>query len=142
MEVTASASGLVCPGARHSSNAFATRWFPSSRQRRLPRLRVDGHAFDGGVRIEHGFADGWMSVDGKHQFVDCAFEFHHRDGFGDEFSGLWTNDVNTEDFAVFGIGDNLDEAVVTAHNRGLGVAGEGELANLDFETALFGLGFR
>jgi hypothetical protein len=36
-------------------------------------LRVDGHAFDGGVGVEHGFADCRVGVDGEHQFVDGSF---------------------------------------------------------------------
>ena len=89
-----------------------------------PRSGVDSHAFYGSVGIEHGFADGGMGVDREHEFVDRAFELHDGDGFGYEFCGLGTDDVHAKDFSIFGIGDDLDEAVVTADNGGLGIPSE------------------
>ena len=99
----------------------------------MRNLRVDRHPFDGGVRIEHSFADRWVGVDGEHQFVDGAFEFHDGYRFGDEFCGLRADDVHTEDFAILGIGNDLDEAVVTADDAGLGISRKRKLADLDLD---------
>ena len=52
-----------------------------------------------------------------------------------------TDDVDAEDFAVLRVGDDLDEAVVAVDDGGLGVAGEGEFADLDLVALLLGLGF-
>ena len=52
---------------------------------------------------------------------------------------LRPDDVHAQNLAVFRIGDNLHKAVVAAHDRRLGVAGEGKLAHLDFVAFFFGL---
>ena len=49
---------------------------------------------------------------------------------------MWT----PRSLAVFGVGDHFDEAVVAVDDAGLGVAGEGKLADLDFVAFLLGLG--
>ena len=83
-----------------------------------------------------------MGVDGEHHLIDGTFEFHDGDGFGDEFCGLGAEDVDAEDFTVFCVGDDFDEAVVDTEDGGLGVSGEGEFADLEFVALFFGLGFR
>src|ERR1700739_4010454 len=100
----------------HENSSLRLR--PSSTERRCD-LCVDGHAFYGGVGVEHGFADCGVGVDGEHQFVDGSFELHDGYGFGDEFCGLRTDDVYAEDFAILGIGNDFDEAIVAADDCGL-----------------------
>ena len=80
-------------------------------------------------------------MDGEHELVDGAFEFHDGDSFSDELGGLRADDVDAEDLSVFGVGDDFDEAIVAADDGGLGVSGEGKFADLDLEAFLFGLGF-
>ncbi len=104
-------------------------------------LRVDRHAFDCGVGVEHGFADGGVGVDGEHELVDRAFEFHHSHRFGDELGGLGADDVHAENLAVFCVGNDFYETVVAPDDGGLGVAGERKFADLDLDALLFGLRF-
>ena len=82
-----------------------------------------------------------MRVDGEHQLVDGAFELHHGDSLGDELGGLRADDVHAEDLAVLRVGNDLHEAIVAADDRGFGVAGERELADLDLVALLLGLRF-
>jgi hypothetical protein len=83
-----------------------------------------------------------MGVDGVHQLVDGAFEIHGDYGFCDDLRGRWADDVDAEDLAILGVGDDLDEAVVRVDDGGLGVAGEGELADFDFVALFLRLRFR
>src|SRR5579872_7283237 len=82
-----------------------------------------------------------MRVDGEHQLVDGAFQFDDSDGFSDEFGGLRPDDVDAEEFAVFGVGDYFDEAIVAVDDACLGVAGKGKFTHLDLEAFFFGLRF-
>ena len=82
-----------------------------------------------------------MGVDGEHHLFDCGFEFERGDGFGDDLRGLRADDVDAEDLAVLGVGDDFDEAIVAADDGGLGVADEGELADFDLVALFFGLRF-
>jgi len=51
-----------------------------------------------------------VGVNRPHQVFHRGFQFDCGDGFRDEFRGLWADDVHAQDFAVIGVGDNLDEA--------------------------------
>ena len=128
--------------SRLSCSALAASYLAQGKMPLRHRISgVNGHTFYGGVGIEHGFADCRVGVDGEHELVDGAFEFHDGYGFGNEFCGLGTNDVHAEDLSVFCVGDDLDEAIVAADDGGLGVAGKGKFADLDFHALLFGLRF-
>src|SRR5216683_111640 len=83
-----------------------------------------------------------MRVDRKHQVFDGPFEFHHGHGFGDQFGGQRADDMDAEDLAVLCVGHHLDEAFMLVDDAGLGVGGEGELADLNrhAEFLRFGLG--
>ena len=59
--------------------------------------------------------------------------------FGDDLRRVRADDVDAENLAVLGVGDDLDEAVVRVEDGGLGVADEGELADLDLVALLLGL---
>src|SRR5262249_38695797 len=105
-------------------------------------LRVDRHSFNGSIGVEHCFGQRGMRVDGEHQLVDSSFEFHHSNGFGDEFRRLRANDMYAKNLAVLRVGHNLHKAIVAADNGRLGVTRERKLADLDLEAALSGLCFR
>ena len=51
------------------------------------------------------------------------------------------DDVDAENFAVVGVADDLDEALVLADDAGARVGGEGELADLDVVSGFAGFGF-
>ena len=105
------------------------------------RLGVDRHALHRGIRIEHGLADRRVGVDGEHQLVDGAFEFHDGHGFSDEFGCLRTDDVHAEDFTVLRVGNDLDEAIVAADDGGFGISRKRKFADFDFDALFFGLRF-
>ena len=102
-------------------------------------LDVDGHAFDAGESVEEGFGEGGVGMDGERHLFDGGFELHRYDALGDKLGGLRADDVDAEDFAVFGVGDDFNEAVVRVDDGCLGVTGEGELANLDLVALFLGL---
>ena len=82
-----------------------------------------------------------MRVDRPHQIFNRGFEFDRGDGFGDQFCGLRADDVDAENLAVVGVGDNLDEAFVLADDAGARVRSEGELADFDVVSGFAGFGF-
>src|SRR5271157_4465836 len=82
-----------------------------------------------------------MRMDDVGQLFGGAFDLHRDHGFGDQLGRVWPYYVYPKNFAVFGIGDNLDEALVLANNAGTRVRREGELANLYLVALLLRLGF-
>jgi len=91
-------------------------------------------------RVQHGFGQGRVRMDGPHQVFHSGFEFHGDYGFGDQFRRLRADDVHAENLAVIGVGDDLDEALVLAHDRRARVRGEGEFSNLDVVSRFFCFG--
>src|SRR5690349_15512830 len=103
-------------------------------------LNVDGQILHAAGGVAHSLRQSWMGVNGPHQVLGRGFQLHGGDRLGDQVGGRGPDDVHTQDLLVLGVGDHLDEALVLAHNAGLGVGGEGKLADLDLDAALFGLG--
>jgi len=58
-----------------------------------------------------------------------------RNGLGDNFRRERTDRVNTQDFTVFGIGHDLDEAFVLAENCCLAIGEKWEFADFDIEAS-------
>jgi hypothetical protein len=99
---------------------------------------VDGGAGDGEGGFADGFADGGVGVDGCDELVDGGFEPEGEGGFGDEVGGAGAEDVDAEDFAVFGAGKDFYLAGAAAFDEGFAVAGQGEDACFVGEALGFG----
>lgn len=80
------------------------------------------------MHIAADFADGQFGALGKGQL---------RQQFGD----IGADHLGTEQFAVFGVGDDFDEPGVISEAEGLAVGLEGEAPDLDGVTLFLGLGF-
>src|SRR5262245_20882457 len=78
-------------------------------------------------------------MDREHHLLYRGFKFKRGDSFGNQLRSLRTDDVYAQDLTVLGIGDNLDEALVRANDRGLRVGRERELADLYLVALLLGL---
>src|SRR5271166_6373660 len=83
-----------------------------------------------------------MRVNNVRQLLRCALQFQCDHRLGNQFGGSRADDVYPKDFAVLGIGHNLDESIVLAHDAGARVGGEREFADFDLIALFFGLGFR
>src|SRR5579859_899696 len=82
-----------------------------------------------------------MRMHREHHLLHGHFGVHGGHGFGDEFGRLRSDDVYAEYFAVLRISYYLDETVVIAHDGGLRVPHERELAHLHLQTFFLGLRF-
>src|SRR5689334_6447791 len=85
-------------------------------------------------RLAHGFVKGRMRVNGVPQRFHCGFGFHGQNAFPDQLVSFRTNDMDAQDFAILGVGDDFDEAVVLPQDAGLAVGGEGEFAYSEVVT--------
>src|SRR5258708_40256098 len=83
-----------------------------------------------------------MSMDGPHQILHRSFKLHSGDRFGDQLRGLRPNDMHSQDLAVVRIGDDLDESLMLADDRGSRVGRKRELTNLHVVPGFPGAGFR
>src|SRR5271166_576599 len=81
-----------------------------------------------------------MRVDDVRQVFRRALHLQGDHRLGNQLGRGRADDVHAQDFTVLGIGNDLHETVVLAHDAGSRVGGEGELANLDVVTLLFGFG--
>ena len=81
-----------------------------------------------GMHIAADFADGQFGALGKGQL---------RQQFGD----IGADHLGTEQFAVFGVGDDFDEPGVISEAEGLAVGLEGEAPDLDGVTLFLDLAF-
>src|SRR6516162_4763178 len=82
-----------------------------------------------------------MRVDHVHHVVDGALELKNGGGFGENFCGQRSDNVNAEDFAPFFVRDDFDEAAVRAEDGRFAVANEGEFPGFDGVARLPGLFF-
>src|SRR5579863_9373303 len=94
-------------------------------------LDIDGKPVHGVERLADGFIDGRMRVDGVHHGLHGGLGLHRQHAFGDQLIRLRADDVHAQDLAILLIGDDLDEAVVLAQDRGLAVGQERKLPDLD-----------
>src|SRR4051812_22501816 len=76
-------------------------------------------------------------MDRPHQIFYRSLEFDGCYRLGDQFCCLRTDDVHTQDFAIVGIGDDLDEAFVLTDDGSARVCCEGEFSDLDVVAGLF-----
>src|SRR5437763_3478526 len=107
-----------------------------------PILRVDLHVVHRAEAVEHRLCQRGMRVYGEHQVFDCAFELHHSHTFGDQLGRQRADDVHAKDLAELRVADDFHKAVVLADDGRARISGEGELADLDLATKLFGFRFR
>src|SRR5579863_5039925 len=83
-----------------------------------------------------------MGVDLGRHIVERGFEAKRGNRLGDDFRGERPNRMDSENFAVFGVRDNLDETFMLAEDSGLAISEKWELAGFDFVASLTSLLFR
>src|SRR6201996_371627 len=106
--------------------------------RRRERLGVDCPAVDGACGVEHGLAPRRGRGDDALQLRRAALEGHHGDQLGDHVAGPVADDVGAEDLAVFGVDDQLDDAVFVVVDGPGTLAGDFLFADLHLVARLFG----
>ena len=62
-------------------------------------------------RFHHRFGNGRVRVDGLRKRFGGGFVRHSDAGFGKQFGGVRSDDVNAENLVVFFLRDDFDEAV-------------------------------
>lgn len=71
------------------------------------------YAFGG---FHYCFGNCRVGVDDAAELVGCGFECHSDAGFGEQLGCVRADDVDSEDFVVFFLGDDLDETVSLAED--------------------------
>ena len=77
-----------------------------------------------------------MRMDGLDQVVLRSFQRSAQSRFRDEFGRLGTDDMCSEEFALFRVENHFHETLWMSRRHGLARGGEGELPDLDFMTQL------
>src|SRR5271166_1786434 len=83
-----------------------------------------------------------MGVDDVGKMLRGALQLESDYRLSNQLGRVGPDDVDAQDLAVLLIGDDLDEAVVRAHDAGARVGGERELADLYVVPQFLRLGFR
>ncbi len=78
-------------------------------------------------------------MDGSGQVFRTATEFHHGDGFRDEFRGIAGDNVDAQDFVGLGISNDLGKTVRGVTSQGATIGLEAELANANLQPLFLGL---
>ena len=96
------------------------------------------HAFGG---FHNAFGNGRVRVDRASEFVGGRLQLHRDAGFREEFGRVRSDDVDAQDFVVFFVGDNFDEAVGFAQDARFARSRERKFSDFDVVAFLFGFGF-
>ena len=66
--------------------------------------------------FHNGFRNGRVSMHNAAELIGGGFEGHADAGFGEELGRVCSDDVDSEDFVVFLLADDLDEPVSLAQD--------------------------
>src|SRR5210317_653127 len=100
---------------------------------------MNGFAVHGSSRFSQGFAHGWVSMDSLVNFIDRSFQFHPQSVFGDQFGGVGSNDMSTQDFPVFLAHDNFYKSFWVVDRHRLAGCSKRKFADLVSNSLFLGL---
>ena len=75
------------------------------------------------------------------QLFDRALKLEHRSHLGNQFRRMGSDNVYAENFVVFRLGNNLDEARRVIDNLGLPNSAKRKLTHFEFVASFLGLCF-
>jgi hypothetical protein len=101
---------------------------------------VDRPPERGQSRLANRFGERGVRVDGLFHLFHRGLEVAPEDELGDQFGRVRADDMGAQDLGVFPVADDLEEALCVAMGEGPAVADPGELAHLNVESLLAGLG--
>src|ERR1017187_10759853 len=100
-------------------------------------LQMNRLAFGDRSGFHHGFAPGWVRVDGLGDRHACCSVGAANDEFFDHLSGFVTNNMRAQNLIVLRADDELDETFGLTHSAGFAERSERELADLVGDTGFF-----